>query len=460
VQNGWLVIDDKIKTGGYMDPTWWRGTMRPNDASAMGPNISRFAPGRWGTGLTDELDEVAEQMVSENIAAYEHHYGLWYERRRDDHLMGPQEDGAVIPPFYEQPFARTGEGIAWDGLSKYDLTKPNPWYWNRLRGFAELAEQRGLVLFHQNFFQHNILEAGAHWVDSPWRPANNVNDMGLPEPPPFIGDKRIFMAHNFYDLSYTPRKELLRQYIRRCLDAFADRENAIQLTSAEYTGPLEFVQFWLDTIIEWEAEHKRDVIVALSATKDVQDAILADPVRSKHVDVIDIRYWTYDKNFKLYAPLGGVNLAPRQHLRQLQPEESSFASIVKAVRETRVAHPDKAVTYYADQNCRSGRDGWAVLMGGGSLANLKLPEELAQAVVGMKPADGVVEGGDAWCLAGDSGYLIYTLENDPLRLQLSEGPFATRWLDERTGNVVVVEEVEGGAASLEPQSRAVWLSRP
>ena len=460
VKNGWLVVDNRVKTGGYMDPTWWRGTMRPGDAVAMGPNISRFAPGRWGTGLTDELAVVAELMSSGNIAAYEHHYGLWYDRRRDDHLMGPQEDGSVIPPFYEQPFARTGKGTAWDGLSKYDLTKPNPWYWNRLRVFADLAEQHGLVLFHQNFFQHNILEAGAHWVDSPWRPANNVNDMGLPEPPPFIGDKRLFMAHNFYDLSYAPRKELLRQYIRQCLDAFADRQNVIQLTSAEYTGPLTFVQFWLDTIIGWEAEHKHEVIVALSATKDVQDAILADPQRSKFVDVIDIRYWTYDKNFKLYAPPGGANLAPRQHLRQLQPEESSFASIVKAVRETRLAHPEKAITYYADQNCRSGRDGWAVLMGGGSLANLKLPAELAQAIVGMRPADDVVEAANAWCLAGENGYLIYASDDASLKLKLTDGTYVARWLDAKIIEPTSSDTILGGEIELTMKSPVVWLASP
>ena len=47
-----------------------------------------------------------------------------------------------------------------------------------------LGDECGLVLFHENYFQHNILEAGAHWADCPWRPANNVNDTGLPEPPP------------------------------------------------------------------------------------------------------------------------------------------------------------------------------------------------------------------------------------------------------------------------------------
>ncbi len=48
--------------------------------------------------------------------------------------------------------------------------------------------------------------------------------------------------------------QLHRGYIRQCLDNFADCTNVIQMTSAEYSGPLEFTQFWLDTIIEWQRE--------------------------------------------------------------------------------------------------------------------------------------------------------------------------------------------------------------
>ena len=130
------------------------------------------------------------------------------------------------------------------------------------------------------------VEAGAHWMDSPWRPANNVNATGLPEPPVLIGDKRIFMAPNFYDPSQTGLRRLQRSYIRQCLDAFADTTNVVQLTSAEYSGPLEFVQFWIDVIGEWEDEHKKSVLVGLSAPKDVQDAILADEKRAQREPAI------------------------------------------------------------------------------------------------------------------------------------------------------------------------------
>ena len=176
------------------------------------------------------------------------------------------------------PFARSGKETAWDGLSKYDLTKYNHWYWNRLKQFADLADQKGLVLIHQNYFQHNIIEAGAHYADFPWRTANNINNAGFPEPVPYAGDKRIFMAEQFYDTAHPVRRELHKKYIRQCLDNFSDNNGVIQMIGEEFTGPLHFVQFWLNTINEWETEKRKKQIIGLSTTKDVQDAILSDPL--------------------------------------------------------------------------------------------------------------------------------------------------------------------------------------
>src|SRR5690606_34942746 len=104
---------------------------------------------------------------------------------------------------------------------------------------------------------------------------------------PYAGDKRIFMAHQFYDIENLERRELHRQYIRQALNNFKDNTGVIQLISEEYTGPLHFVQFWIDVIKEWKQETGKHPIIALSATKDVQDAILADKERAKEVQVID-----------------------------------------------------------------------------------------------------------------------------------------------------------------------------
>lgn len=462
IASGWLTVDGQVKTGRRLRPSWWRGSMHTEVAAGFGFNATRFVPGRFGLGLTNDLERMANFFAAQGFACYEHHYGLWYERRRDDHLMVRRADGDVAPPFYEQPFARSGQGTAWDGLSKYDLTELNPWYWDRLTSLAALGLQQGFVLANQHYFQHNIIEAGAHWVDCPWRPANNINDVEISEPPPFIGDKRIFLAHQFYDLSKPKLRELHRNYIRANLSEFKYLPSVVHLLSAEYTGPLEFTQFWLDTIAEWEDETGIDVLVALSCTKDVQDAILADPGRAARVELIDIRYWTYDRNGKLYAPAGGLSMAPRQHMRQLRPEASSFASIVQAVREYRTKFPDKAVLYNGDAACRSGNDGWAVLIGGGSLADVQLPAELSTALVAMKPTDGIVTGKDQWALAsGEGGLLIYTAdESGTLNLQLSSAAssYQARWLKPETGAIVALENLTAAqAASPTVHSKVLWL---
>ena len=36
--------------------------------------------------------------------------------------------------------------------------------------------------------------------------ANNINNTGFPEPVPYAGDKRIFMAEQFYDISNPERR--------------------------------------------------------------------------------------------------------------------------------------------------------------------------------------------------------------------------------------------------------------
>jgi Family of unknown function (DUF6298) len=159
VGGGWLVRGGAVLVGRRDYEPWWEGNVKPYGVAEAKPAITRYVPGRTGTGLTDDLDALTDTMEMRHVVALDHNYGLWYDRRRDDHERIRRMDGDVWPPFYELPFARSGKDSAWDGLSKYDLTTYNHWYWDRLRRFADLADQKGLVLIHQNYFQHNIIEA-------------------------------------------------------------------------------------------------------------------------------------------------------------------------------------------------------------------------------------------------------------------------------------------------------------
>ena len=439
--NGWLVCNGQLLIGSASNVAWWRGNLRPNEASAAGPGITRFVPGRVGPGATDDLNELAESLMARGVAALDHNYGLWYERRRDDHERTRRANGDVWPPFYEPPFARSGQGIAWDGLSQYDLTRYNPWYWRRLKDFADICDHRGLVLFHQNYFQHNILEAGAHWADFPWRPANNINDTDFPEPPFYAGDKRIFMAEQFYDVTHPVRRPLHRAYIRKCLENFATNSNVIQFTSAEFTGPLAFMEFWLDTCGEWERETGRHPLVALSCTKDVQDAVLADPKRSAVVDLIDFRYW-WQTARGLFAPPGGKNLAPRQFERQWKGGRPTDADLARMAAEYREKHPGKAVI------CSFDSAGWAYLCAGGSLPRLPRTTDarLLAAIPRLQPWP-EASGPGRWVLRGPGECLVYLgREADPvLDLTREGGRFVAKRIDPATGQVSVVLGSVAGA---------------
>jgi hypothetical protein len=458
IQNGWLVRGDEVVTGKRYESPWWNGSVQPADLPKMKPAITRYVPGRTGTGLTDDLDELTDNMKKDNVEAMEQNYALWYERRRDDHERIRRMDGEVWAPFYELPFARTGKDTAWDGLSKYDLTKYNTWYWGRLKQFANLADQKGLVLVHQNYFQHNIIEAGAHYVDFPWRPVNNINNTGFPEPVPFAGDKRLFMAEQFYNENNRIRKPLHEAFIRQCLNNFKDNNGVIQLIGAEFTGPRHFAAFWLDVIKAWEKETGKKEIIGLSTTKDVQDSILADPARAAVVDLIDIRQWHYQADGTTYEPKGGQNLAPRQHARLLKPKATSFAQVYRAVKEYRLKYPNKAVMYSGD-----GYDqyGWAAFMAGGSMPVLpKVDEQFLDAASKMLP----FEANNAMVLAGKDGYIVYASGNaTSLDLSKSTGAYKATWINTRDGKEIKSETIEGGKSVqlTNPQNAAavVWLHK-
>jgi len=464
IVNGWIVRGNSVLTGRHYDSPWWMGTTRPDFLKQSKPSVTRYVPGRTGTGLTDDLDEMTDKMVNDHVLVYEHNYGLWYDRRRDDHERIRRMDGEVWPPFYELPFARSGQSSGWDGLSKYDLTKYNPWYWSRLKKYADLADEKGLVLIHQNYFQHNIIEAGAHYVDFPWRTANNINNTSFPEPVPFAGDKRIFMAEQFYNEKDPALTKLHTAFIRQCLDNFKDNTGVIQLLAEEFTGPLHFVNFWVDNIKDWEKDNNRKEIIGLSTTKDVQDALLADKDRASVINVIDIKYWHYQADGTAYAPLGGQSLAPRQHARNLKPKATSFEQVYRAVHEYRTKYPDKAVIYNADSYDAYG---WAVFMGGGSLAVVPKVDnpQFSTDASSMQAVDlGAAKG--EWALGSAKGYIVYNNDGaNTISLNLKEsGTYTIHWINPRSGQIIKQDENVAGGKTAElkaPQGGAVimWASR-
>jgi hypothetical protein len=139
---------------------------------------------------------------------------------------------------------------------------------------------------------------------------------------------------------------------------------------------------------------------------------------------------------------------------------------VKAVREYRDRFPDKVVLYNAEENCPSTHDGWATLIAGGSLADVKLPPELAAIISSMRPVDGIansgVASGEAWCLANGLGeFVVYAPQpGESIELKLPAGEYAVRPIRRSDGTIASTNEINvSGPISLPAEVSILWLSR-
>ena len=114
IENGWFVQNNKVIWGYAQHNGWWGGYR--NNSSwirqyKVRTALCRNAPGRVGPSFTEDLDQLTDAMVRYGYPGFEHNYGLWYDRRRDNHDTQKRTDGKAAPPFLEQPWARSGTGM-------------------------------------------------------------------------------------------------------------------------------------------------------------------------------------------------------------------------------------------------------------------------------------------------------------------------------------------------------------
>ncbi|MDR2839771.1 MAG: DUF6298 domain-containing protein [Paludibacter sp.] len=452
IANGKILLADNYLAGRYQRTALWTGNTRPSGVQRAAIHLSRFVPGREGRGFSDNLDSVAATMKKSNIVALNHFPALWYERRRDDHGRSRRADADVWAPFYEQPFSRSGVGEASDRLSRYDLEKWNPWYWKRIADFADIADREGLLLVEDHYLQHNIIEEGAHWADYPWRAANNINELSFPENTFYAGDKRVFMAEQFYDLSNEKLKYFHQKNIRKYLDELSENQNVIHHLGMEYTGPAHFVRFWLDEIAAWESENKKNVITMLSATKEVTDSILADPHYAAVLDIIEIRQWHYNSDESLYAPQGGVSLTLRQYARIMEVGVEDYDAVYRTVSEYTKKYPEKPVMY---SNRSFPPKDWVMFVAGASLCQIPKVEIAGfyKNAAKMTSDETLCKRGDFWGMGKPNiGYIVYVKsQNVAINLTADTNKYSAVWINAVSGKIAGKKFTVAGGQNVEVQ---------
>jgi Family of unknown function (DUF6298) len=126
-----------------------------------------------------------------------------------------------------QPWARTGPGDARDGKPKFDLTRFDPEFFDRLRARVIAAGERGIyvaVMFFDGWAIH-LSPAPDHVQGHPFHANNNVNGVGVES----IVDYQV--------LPLDPKTQQLQEaYLRRVVDTVHDLPNVLYEVANESSG--------------------------------------------------------------------------------------------------------------------------------------------------------------------------------------------------------------------------------
>lgn len=150
------------------------------------------------------------------------------------------------------PWMRTGPGPARDGEPKFDLTRFNPEYFNRLRSRLIAARDRGIYAAVM-LFEGWEIQFTDGWQHHPFQDANNVNGIEADAD----GDGKGFEYNTLRQTTMGRRVlELQEAYIRKVIDTVNDLDNVLYEVCNEAFGESTEWQYHLIRFIK-EYEHQK-----------------------------------------------------------------------------------------------------------------------------------------------------------------------------------------------------------
>jgi CubicO group peptidase (beta-lactamase class C family) len=128
------------------------------------------------------------------------------------------------------PYARTGPGAALDGKPKFDLTKYDPAYFDRLHNRLAAARDRGIYVSVMLFEGWGPQFAPGAWEGHPFHPKNNVNGID--------GDANgDGLGVEIHELGNRAVTELQQAYARKVIDTVNEFDNVLYEISNENHPP-------------------------------------------------------------------------------------------------------------------------------------------------------------------------------------------------------------------------------
>jgi len=140
------------------------------------------------------------------------------------------------------PFARTGPGQALDGKPKFDLTRYEPAYFDRLRTRVKAACEAGVYVSIMLFEGWAMQFSEGAWQGHPLHPGNNVQGLD--------GDvDHDGKGLDIYTLSSPAVTALQEAYVRKVVDTVNDLDNVLYEISNENHPPSTRWQYHMIDLI-------------------------------------------------------------------------------------------------------------------------------------------------------------------------------------------------------------------
>jgi hypothetical protein len=190
--------------------------------------------------LIDRSDKTVLDFASylNFLQQYEHNFvRLWAWEQ----AAWTNESTAMIT-FDPLPYQRKGPGTALDGGRKFDLTRFNQAYFDRLRSRVVEAGQRGIyvsVMLFQGFSsQRKAMGGGNPWAGHPFNVRNNINGInGDPS-----GNDNGEEVHS---LTVPVITSLQEAYVRKVVDTLNDLDNVLYEISGDAPSSSREWQYYM-----------------------------------------------------------------------------------------------------------------------------------------------------------------------------------------------------------------------
>lgn len=332
-------------------------------------------------------------------------------------------------------WSRPGPGTALDGKPKFDLTKLNPVYFDRLRARVIAARERGvyvgIMLFGGSY------EGRGGWRGSPFNAPNNINGInGDPS-----GDGAGPEAHTLEVPAITRLQEV---YVRKVIDTVNDLDNVLyEISNEGEDSSREWQHHLIRFIHEYEAEKPKQHPVGMTAVGSgdaesnralsaspaewislhtdawggVRNVAATDGVKvslldSDHFFVVDLynnpalgREWVWKAFCRGHNPILMEHLPPQSMVLKdcpLTPDDPGYIASRMAMSQTRrlaermnLAAMTPRGDLSSSGNCLAnpGKEYCVYVSGGGEVTVDLTPVAGALAVEWLHPVEGTIASG-------------------------------------------------------------------